>query len=361
MPGSPEKLPSFVLPLALGFAVSLAYPLIFALAELYGMCGGCGTVTVRPEMIGFMIGGFALALYRKEFRSSSFAPLSPLLLGFATGVVLPEFFGCPWCMFMQLGTGGVERLPQIGGFIAGIWGGSALLRRGAAVEAGPTWRIPTRLTQLLILAVVGGSLWWMKENMEVSGSRENLAMAGVVLVGIVLGAAMQRIRFCLVEGLRNTFLIPSTTAKGVAPLVGMVGGAFLYGLARGELAFLGLDLTQGDVLVQQIFVFTCAGLAGMAFTLAGGCTVWHAVNTGNGSMHSLTFLGGMLAAAWLHKLPGFLLFTREFQQGMFFWAPRMNALYRWIGAHTLYLLIGGAAFVLVLWINRRSFFSEEDL
>jgi hypothetical protein len=164
-----------------------------------------------------------------------------------------------------------------------------------------------------------------------------------------------------VEGLRNAFLIPSTILKGAAPLVGMVGGAFLYALARGELAFVGLDLTQGDLLVQQGFVFTCAGLAGMAFTLAGGCTVWHAVNTGNGSMHSLTFLGGMLAAAWLHKLPGFLLFTREFQQGIFAWAPQMTPLYRWIGAHTLYLLIGGAAFVLVLWMNRRSFFSGEDL
>jgi hypothetical protein len=39
----------------------------------------------------------------------------------------------------------------------------------------------------------------------------------------------------------------------------------------------------------------------------------------------------------------------------------MTPLYRWIGAHTLYLLIGGAAFVLVLWMNRRSFFSGEDL
>ncbi len=358
---SPKKLPSFVLPLALGFAVSLAYPLIFALAELYGMCGGCGTVTVRPEMVGFMIGGFILALYRREFHSPSFAPLSPLLLGFATGVVLPEFFGCPWCMFMQLGAGDVGRLPQIAGFIAGIWGGSVLLRRGASVEAGPKVHFSSRVTPLLVLAVIGGSLWWMKENMEVSGTSEVLAMAGVVLVGVLLGTAMQRIRFCLVEGLRNAFLIPSTVLKGVAPLVGMVGGAFLYALARGELAFVGLDLTQWDLLVQQGFAFACAGLAGMAFTLAGGCTVWHAVNTGNGSMHSLTFLGGMLAAAWLHKLPGFLMFTREFQQGIFAWAPRMNYLYRWIGAHTLYLLIGGAAFMLVLWINRRSFFSEEDL
>lgn len=68
----------------------------------------------------------------------------------------------------------------------------------------------------------------------------------------------------------------------------------------------------------------------------------------------------MLAAAWLHKLPAFLAFTKTFQHGLFSWAPRMNALYRWLGAHILYLCIGGGALLLVLWFNRNSFFENPE-
>ncbi|HPJ24884.1 MAG TPA: hypothetical protein PLW97_05615 [Synergistaceae bacterium] len=355
-----EKFPLWTLFLSLGFAVSLAYPLIFALADNYGMCGGCGTVTVRPEMIGFMIGGFALALLRKEFRTTPFSPLSPLLLGFATGMVLPEFFGCPWCMFMQLGYGKVDRLPEILGFIGGIWAGTKLLRRGISLEGGPQLRIPSKISFFLVICTILGTLQWMKINMEISGALEIFSMAGVVLVGILLGLAMQRIRFCVVEGVRNAFLIPSgeTIKKGFASIIAMILGSLLYALGTETFDFSGLYLSSGEDILRQSFIFASAALAGIAFTLAGGCTVWHAVNTGNGSMHSLTFLGGMLAAAWLHKLPAFLVFTKNFQQAMFFRAPRLNALYRWIGAHTLYLLVGVGILLLILWINRRSL-SEE--
>ncbi len=356
-----EKFPRWVLFLTLGFVVSLAYPLIFALADNYGMCGGCGTVTVRPEMIGFLIGGFGLALLRREYRTSPFSPLSPLLLGFATGMVLPEFFGCPWCMFMQLGYGKANRLPEILGFFGGIWGGTALLRRGMSLEKGPELHISSKTSSLLVVLTVLGTLWWMKAHIGISGSLEIFSMAGVVLIGVLLGAAMQRIRFCVVEGVRNAFFMSSseTVLTGSSSIAAMILGSLLYALATGTFSFEGLYLSSSEDLLQQSFIFVNAALAGIAFTLAGGCTVWHAVNTGNGSMHSLTFLGGMLAAAWLHKLPAFLGFTKTFQQEIFFWAPRMNAFYRWTGAHILYLCIGGGALLLVLWLNRSSFFENS--
>ena len=347
----------FVSPLAVGIAVAFCYPLMFYFAEWYGLVGGCTGVTTRPEVSGFMIGSLLMAVSRKEFRSQPAFLVGPLLLGFATGFALPEFFGCPWCVFLQLGYGHAGRAFEAAAFVFGGWLGVRMLMKGFSVQTGARVAVPDAWAKRLVVATAVASACYMAWSLDLNYPRQFLAVGVVILVGAALGAAMQAVRFCVVEGLRNAlwFRMPS----GFIPVVSMIGGSLLYALLSGTFTpdFLPADPIKGlwPTLVKSV----STALASFAFMLSGGCTVWHAVNAGNGALSGLVFLGGMLLSSLVHKLAALASLENAFAGLLFSDAPKVTHAMRTLSSSVLSLLIAAAVVLAALLIFRATIQKEE--
>ena len=61
---------------------------------------------IRPEIIGFILGAFILALAKKEFKpSGGSSPLIRFVLGFFVMIGALAFLGCPLRMILRLANG----------------------------------------------------------------------------------------------------------------------------------------------------------------------------------------------------------------------------------------------------------------
>jgi len=347
----------FVSPLAVGLAVAFCYPLMFYFAEWYGLVGGCTGVTTRPEISGFMLGALLAAVSGKEFVSRPAFLAGPLLLGFATGFALPEFFGCPWCVFLQFGYGHMGRIFEVAGFVFGGWLGVRLIRNGFTIQNGASVRVRDEWARRLVVATAVASACYMAWSLDLNYPRQYLAVGIVILIGAALGAAMQRVRFCVIEGLRNAlwFRMPS----GFIPIASMAAGSLVYALLSGTFSFDFLPDDPLKGLWPTLVKAVSTALASFAFMLSGGCTVWHAVNAGNGTLSGLVFLAGMLLSTLAHRMSWLVALERAFTGILFSGEPRVSHAMRTLSSSILSLLIAAAIVTFVLLIFRSTLRSEE--
>ena len=66
---------------------------------------------IRPEIIGLVLGSFAMALAKKEFSArGGSAPLTRFVLGFFVMIGCLMFLGCPFRMILRLAGGDLNAL-----------------------------------------------------------------------------------------------------------------------------------------------------------------------------------------------------------------------------------------------------------
>ena len=86
---------------------------------------------VRPEIIGIILGSFALSVLRGDFRPrGGSSPLLRFIIGFIVMLGALVFLGCPLRMVIRLGGGDLNALIALVGFIAGIGVGCVFLNKG---------------------------------------------------------------------------------------------------------------------------------------------------------------------------------------------------------------------------------------
>ncbi|MFC2038875.1 YedE family putative selenium transporter [Chloroflexota bacterium] len=263
---------------------------------------------IRPEIIGFVLGSLGAALAFKEFKPrTGSAPLVRFLLGMFAVFGALVFLGCPWRAYLRLAGGDWNAIFGIIGLVAGIGIGTIFLRRGFSLgRSHPApkavgWIMPTIMVILLILLITApefgrdaagnptGPIFFSTKG---PGSMHAPLIISLA-VGLLVGFLAQRSRFCTVGAVRDMIMLKDAhLLKGVLALV---AAAFVTNLILGQFnpGFTDQPVAQ----TNQWWNFGGMVLAGLAFTMAGGCPGRQMFLSGEGDADSAMFISGMLVGA----------------------------------------------------------------
>ena len=280
------------------------------IAGALGLHRAAAVQYIRPEVIGFVLGALAAAWMFGEFRArTGSAPLVRFVLGVLAMIGALVFLGCTWRVYLRLGGGDLNAVIGVLGLAAGIALGVVFLRQGFSLGrnrlAPPAmgWVMPI-LAVALLVALLFPVLYGRNAAGEATGpiffssSGPGSQHAGVwiaLAAGLLIGFMAQRSRFCTVGALRDMMLMRDPhLLYGVLSLVGAAVATNLV-LGQFQVGFEGQPVAH----TNQLWNFGGMVLAGLAFTLAGGCPGRQLILVGEGDGDAAVFTLGMLVGAAL--------------------------------------------------------------
>ncbi|HZV82492.1 MAG TPA: YedE family putative selenium transporter [Geobacteraceae bacterium] len=261
---------------------------------------------LRPELIGFVLGAFASALLRREFRSrGGSAPLFRFASGFFLIVGCAVFIGCPIKLFLRFTAGDLTSLSGVIGLVIGVWAGLKGLSHGvelgrlspSAAPAGSGLLSPAFFIMLLSFIFVAPPFLIASDK---GSSAQHASLLVSLGVGLSLGFFAQRSRFCITGSIRDIILMGRR-----APLLWggltFLGTALVANLATGRFnpGFAG----QPGAHQEYVWSFLGMVLVGWLSVLIGGCPFRQLVKSGEGDSDATLvvagmFLGGALVQGW---------------------------------------------------------------
>jgi len=263
---------------------------------------------IRPEIIGFVLGALVAALLFREFKPrTGSAPLVRFLLGIFAVFGALVFLGCPWRAYLRLAGGDWNAIFGIFGLVAGIGLGVVFLRLGFSLgRSRPApgalgWVMPAIMVVLFVLLLAGpqfgrdaagnpaGPIFFSEKGPGSQHAPIFISLAA----GLFIGFLAQRSRFCTVGAVRDMILLRDThLLNGVLALI---AAAFITNLALGQF-HAGFE-NQPVAQTNGWWNFGGMALAGLAFTLAGGCPGRQLFLTGEGDGDAAVFVSGMIVGA----------------------------------------------------------------
>lgn len=263
---------------------------------------------LRPEIIGILLGALVAALGFREFKPrTGSAPLVRFLLGAFAMIGALVFLGCPWRAYLRLSGGDWNAIYGILGLVVGIGAGVRFLRGGFSL--GRSWSAPRALGWIMPTLTVGLLLLLMfapQLGRDANGNATGPIFFSVrgpgsqhapllisLSVGLVVGFLAQRSRFCTVGALRDLILFRGFHLFN--GIVALVSASFVTNLLLGQFVpgFAGQPVAHAN----SLWNFGGMVLAGLAFTLAGGCPGRQLVLSGEGDGDATIFVLGMLTGA----------------------------------------------------------------
>lgn len=256
---------------------------------------------IRPEIIGMVFGSLIAALIFKEFKArSGSAPLVRFVLGFLAMIGALVFLGCPWRALLRLAGGDGNAIFGLAGLITGIWVGIFFIRSGYNLGRNQRtyplvgWIMPLIMMGLFLLLLFrpqlpSGAVFFSSQG---PGS-QHAPLFIALLVAMVIGFLAQRTRFCTVAAVRDVILIKDTYLfTGVVSLLlaALVSNLILKQFQPGF-------QDQPIAYANQWWNFGGMVLAGLAFTLAGGCPGRQLFLSGEGDADAAVFVLGMIVGA----------------------------------------------------------------
>ena len=275
---------------------------------------------IRPEIIGFILGGFLTAFAFREWRPKGGAsPMLRFFLGAFAMIGALVFLGCPVRLLLRLGGGDLNALVGLAGLLVGIAVGVFFLKRGfslgRATKVNPVvaWLMPLAFVGLLVFAIFESTNGLAIINTSTSGPGSMFAPIAVSLVvGLVVGFAFQRTRLCTVGAWRDVMLVRSTHL--LSGLIAVIIAALVTNYIVGNFADGGLVVNSRDIAYgwgfqlqpiahsDGLWNFLGMVLAGLAFTLAGACPLRNLILSGEGDTDAGVFVIGLFAgAAFAHN------------------------------------------------------------
>ena len=269
---------------------------------------------LRPEIPAFCLGAFIAALAFREFRPrTGSSPVVRFVLGMFAMIGALIFLGCPWRAMLRLAGGDWNAILGILGLIAGIGVGVAFLRGGFSLGRSYPARtvaglaMPFVMLVLLLLAIFypqfgeEGKAALFRSAKGPGAMSASLTMS--ILFGLVIGFLAQRTRFCTVGGFRDLILmrdfhlLSGVVAFLIAAFVmNLIYGQFEPGFTRGT-SPAGEIIKQPAAHTVHWLNFAGMVLAGLSFTLAGGCPGRQVFLSGEGDGDAGVFVLGMLTGA----------------------------------------------------------------
>lgn len=261
---------------------------------------------MRPEIIGFVLGAFFSALVFKEYRPrGGSAPFIRFILGIFAMIGALVFLGCPWRTLLRLAGGDGNAIFGLAGLIFGIWVGTRFLKGGyslgrsePATSKAMGVAFPFLMLGFLILLLIDPQPEAESRGMilfySIKGPGSQHAPLFISLaVGLLIGVFAQRSRFCTMGAFRDLILFKQghlfsgVAAFFIAALItNFVLGQFNPGFEKQPIAH-----------TMQLWNFLGMTLAGLAFTLAGGCPGRQLFLSGEGDADASIFASGMIVGA----------------------------------------------------------------
>ena len=275
-----------------------------------GLHSAAAVQYIRPEIIGLVLGACAVSLATKEFRPrGGSAPVTRFILGVFVMIGCLMFLGCPFRMILRLAGGDGNAIFGFVGFAAGILAGVVFLKKGYTLKR--SYKMPALEGQMfpvlqlvfLIFLVAAPAFIHFSE----AGAGPGALHAPVVIsliAGLIVGTLAQRIRLCMVGGIRDAVLFREW--KLLLGFLAILVSAFVVNLILGAATgtaffnpgFAGQPVAHTDGLWNALGMF----LAGFGCVLLGGCPLRQLVLAGEGNTDSaVTVLGLMVGAAFAHN------------------------------------------------------------
>ncbi|ANE21905.1 membrane protein [Denitrobacterium detoxificans] len=255
----------------------------------------------RPEIVGFVVGSFLIALATKEFRSTAgSSPMVRFILGFIMMIGALIFLGCPLRMVIRMAAGDLNAWVGLVGLAAGAITGALFLKRGFSLgRETDTGKVSGAVLPivLVVLLVISVTTAVFAASTEGPGSK-HAPVAIALIVALIIGALAQKTRICFVGGIRNLFLMKDFTL--LIPIVGIFVAMLVYSIATGNFK----PSFDGQPIAHSQHLWNILGLYAVGFggVLAGGCPLRQMVLAGQGSADAaVTFLGMLVGAAFAHN------------------------------------------------------------
>jgi YedE family putative selenium metabolism protein len=257
---------------------------------------------IRPEVLGIVLGAFAISQGTKEFHTTGG---SNRIIRFILGVIMMIgmliFLGCPLRVALRLGAGDLNALVGFAGLFVGVGIGTFFLKSGFSLgKASAQSKWIGYILPVLFLIIL--ALSFIKPSFIYFSSTGPGSMHAPVLIslaaGLIIGILAQRSRFCMAGGIRDLLLFRNINlilGFLVTILVTLAGS-----LAMGnfKLGFTAQPLAHSDALWN----FLGLALAGWSAALLGGCPLRQLVLIGQGNTDSaFTLLGLATGAAIAHN------------------------------------------------------------
>lgn len=260
---------------------------------------------LRPEIIGFVLGSFIAAYIFKEFRPRlGSAPIVRFFLGVFAMIGALIFLGCPWRAALRLAGGDLNAILGLLGLSAGIWIGTRFLKAG--YNLGPTnkthtaagWIFPAAMAGLLVIMLLNSKISGEAKSgvlfysVEGPGSMHAPLIISLA-IGLGIGFLAQRSRFCTMGAIRDLILFKQTHL--FTGLVSLTLAAFVANIVLKQFnpGFAGQPISH----TMHFWNFAGMALAGLAFSLAGGCPGRQLFLSGEGDGDAAIFVLGMMVGA----------------------------------------------------------------
>lgn len=257
---------------------------------------------IRPEIIGFVLGSTLAALVFREFKArAGSAPIVRFMLGVFAMIGALSFLGCPWRANLRLAGGDFTAIPALIGLAIGISIGVWFLKQGYTLgrtqKTYPTvgWIMPALMVGLLLLLIFrptfseGGPIFFSESG---PGSLHAPLLISLV-AGLLVGFLAQRTRFCTVGAIRDVILMRDTHL--ISGLGALLVAAFVMNLLLGQ--FNPGVTAQPVAHSDHVWNFLGMVLAGLSYTLAGGCPGRQLFLSGEGDGDAAVFVLGMIVGA----------------------------------------------------------------
>lgn len=257
---------------------------------------------MRPEIIGLVLGSFVIAIFAKEYKPrAGSSTLIRFFLGVFAMIGALVFLGCPWRALLRLAGGDANAITGLAGLAAGIGIGVVFLKKGYslgrsyAIKKSAGWVFPAFMLALFVMLIYGfrvsdtGPLFF---SVKGPGS-QHAPVAISIAAGMFIGILAQRSRFCTMGSFRDViFAGDFHLIKGIGAFV---AAALVMNLVYGQFhwGFQGQPVAH----TNHLWNFMGMVLAGLAFTLAGGCPGRQLILSGEGDSDAAVFVIGMITGA----------------------------------------------------------------
>lgn len=159
---------------------------------------------LRPELMGFVLGSFLIALSTGRFRvRGGSSPLLRFFMGFFIIVGCAVFIGCPIKMYLRLAAGDLTAIAATLGLIFGIWVGVRYIKGGFVLGGEKEmprmqgFAVPVFALVLLLFLLLDPSFIRLGQK---GPAAMHAPLPVSLLVAIVIGALAQRSGLCVTGG-----------------------------------------------------------------------------------------------------------------------------------------------------------------
>ncbi|MDR2602270.1 MAG: YedE-related selenium metabolism membrane protein [Spirochaetaceae bacterium] len=242
---------------------------------------------IRPEIPGFLLGAFIIAVFTRKWKPvSTREPLIRFVIAFFIMIGCLVFLGCPLRMALRIGAGDMNALVGLAGFAGGVFLGSLFLKNGFSLGLGggdepknsaAANSLVTPFFAVLLLVFLVARPAFIRFSDSGPGSQHAPIILSFIFA-LVIGAFCQKSNFCIAGGLRDIFLIRK--GWGFAGYIAIIAASFIGSLISGKfnIGFSGQPIAHSDSVWNFLGMF----LAGYGSVLIGGCPLRQLIKAGSG-------------------------------------------------------------------------------